>query len=166
VASFLLYAGPAYLHNDHSFGDSSGVGIATQLDAGVQLIPLLKLHASFIADYSSWMGFDVGAGDNDYESSVYGLGLGATAVLGGFSAGIASGAQFTFFPNLDDPSSSPYGAGIGPFISGTLGYVISPLDPLEMGLHVLARYRVGKDEGDPSGYQLGLVLSVGLSGEP
>src|SRR4051812_23766145 len=64
-----VYAGPAYFHNDHSFGDSSGSAIATQLDAGVQLIPLLKLHASFIADYSAWMTFDEGGGDESYESS-------------------------------------------------------------------------------------------------
>jgi hypothetical protein len=161
-----LHAGPGYLHNDHSFGDSSGFGIATQLDAGVQLIPLLKLHATVIADYSRWAGFDPPGGENDYESSVYGLGVGATAGWAGLSAGVSAGAQLTFFPNLNDPSSSPYGAGIGPFVSGALGYVADVFEQLGVGLHVVARYRSGKDEGDPTGYQLGLVMSVGTSGEP
>lgn len=163
-----LYAGPAYLHNDAPYsGSSSGPGVATQLDLGARLAPWFRLHSTFIADHSQWMAFDSQTRiSGEYEGAIYGLGIGVTGSRGALSLGLSTGAQLTFFPGLDHPGSGPDGAGIGPFISATPGYVVPVSGLLELGVHGLVRYRSGKDDGDPSGYQLGLLLSVGVAGEP
>ena len=100
-----------------------------------------------------------------------GLGAGATGRFAGISLGAVVGGQFTFFPQNDDAASGPNGTGLGPLISLSGGYVWTLEGALNAGVHVLYRYRSGKDETnsivyDPSGYQLGLVMSLGLDGEP
>jgi hypothetical protein len=153
----------------NDYGDSSGPTLLTQLDAGIRLFPALAVHTTLIYDYSSWLAFsDSGEG---YPGSMFGFGLGATVALGGLSLGAAGGGQFTFFPQADDPGSGPNGASLGPFVSVSVGYAWAVSDAARVGLHLLWRYRSSKDETngivyDPSGYQLGLAVSVGLDGEP
>lgn len=161
-----LFAGPAYIHNDHEWGgvDSQGFGIATQLDLGARFTRELAAHATLIADSSRSMALD-GLIDGDQETTVLGLGLGGTTNWSGFSLGVSAGAQLTWHPDELNPNDGPEGAGLGPFISTTAGYVWSVSENLQLGGHVLARYRVGKDEQDPSGYQLGVGLSIGLVGD-
>ena len=167
-----LSLGPTYMQNDSKtdLGDSSGPGIAAQLDAGVQLWPPLVVHATFIYDYSRWLEFtDSTAGP--YEGSMLGFGLGATARFAGLAVGGAAGGQFTFFPQNDDAASGPNGASLGSFISLSAGYVWTIEGPLNAGVHGVFRFRSSTDETnsivyDPTGVHLGLVLSIGLDGEP
>jgi len=167
-----LSLGPTYMQNDSKtdLGDSSGPGIAAQLDAGVQLWPPLVVHATFIYDYSRWLEFtDSTAGP--YEGSMLGFGLGATARFAGLALGGAAGGQFTFFPQNDDAASGPNGASLGSFISLSAGYVWTIEGPLNAGVHGVFRFRSSTDETnsivyDPTGVHLGLVLSIGLDGEP
>lgn len=168
-----LSVGPSYMRTDstNDYGDSDGLAIAAQLDAGVQLWPALVVHATVIYDYSRWLdlqGYRAGPG---YTGSMAGFGVGATGRFAGISLGAVVGGQFTFFPQNDDAASGPNGAGLGPLISLSGGYVWTIEGALNAGVHVLYRYRSGKDETnsivyDPSGYQLGLVMSLGLDGEP
>lgn len=166
-----LYAGPGYMSTSTEDGrsDASGVALLTQLDAGVQLSPLLQLHATLLYDYSSWLELDTMI--DQYPGSMLGFGLGATLALAGFRAGASAGGQLTYFTSADDPSSGMNGAGLGPFIAAHAGYVLPIALGTSAGLHALARYRSARDETgsivyDPSGYQLGLALSIGLDGEP
>lgn len=159
-----LYLGPAFLHNDHGESDSSGYGIAAQLDLGARITKGLALHGTAIADDSQSMGFTASQQvGGEYVTRVLGVGVGATGEWHGFALGASSGAQLTLHPDPINPNDGPSGAGLGPFVSTTLGYVVNAFDDFQLGAHALARYRVGKDEEDPSGYQLGLVLSVGLA---
>jgi hypothetical protein len=166
-----LALGPSIMSTSsaNDFGDSSGPALLTQLDVGVRVRPILVLHGTLIYDYSRWLQLS-GRGPR-YEGSMLGLGLGGTLRLGGISVGASAGGQFTFFPQGDDAASGPNGASLGPFISGNVGYVWPLAPDVPFGVHLLARYRRSKDETnsqvyDPSGYQLGLVLSIGLDGEP
>lgn len=166
-----LSLGPTYMQNDArgSFSDSSGPGLSAQLDAGLQLSAPLALHATLLYDYSRWL--ELAEGSGRYEGSMLGLGLGATARFAWLSVGGAVGAQFTSFPQSDDPASGPNGAALGPFVSLTAGYVWSIEGATNAGVHVVFRYRQSKDETnsivyDPLGYHLGLMLSIGLDGEP
>lgn len=160
-----LYLGPAYIYNDDTSGrDSSGFGVAAQLDLGARLTERLALHASLIADGSPWTEFTASTQIlGEYPTRVLGLGVGVTGEASGFSLGASTGAQLTSHPDPINPNDGPTAAGIGPFVSGTAGYVLGAFHGVQLGAHALARYRVGKDEFDPSGYHLGLVLSVGLA---
>jgi hypothetical protein len=166
-----LSLGPAYMHNDTAVdaSDSSGLGVALQLDAGLQLYAPLAVHATVIYDYTRWLGFsDV---NGEYDGSMLGFGLGATASVVGITLGAVAGAQFTSFPSADDPSSGPIGAGLGGLLSLSAGYVWPLVGGTYAGLQGIFRYRASKDETssvvyDPRGYQLGLVLCFGLEGEP
>jgi hypothetical protein len=166
-----LYAGPGYMSTDTKGGssDASGVALLTQLDAGVQLLPVLQLHATLIYDYSSWL--EVENLINEYPGSMLGFGVGATLALVGFRVGASVGGQLTYFTSADDPSSGATGAGLGPLVAAHVGYVLPLAFDTGIGLHVLARYRSSPDETgsivyDPRGYQIGLALSIGLDGEP
>jgi hypothetical protein len=166
-----LSLGPTYMQNDtrRDLDDSAGPGLSAQLDAGLQLSAPLVLHATLIYDYSRWL--EVGDLTGRYEGSMLGLGLGATARSAGLSLGGAVGAQLTRFPQSDDPPSGPNGASVGPFLSLSAGYVWTIEGPTNAGIHAVFRCRESKDETnsivyDPIGYQLGLVLSLGLDGEP
>lgn len=166
-----LSLGPTYMQNDTSFeaSNSSGPGVAMQLDAGLQLRAPLVVHATVIYDYSRWLGFDTAT--LKYEGLMLGFGLGATGTLVGFTFGAAAGGQFTNFPQSDNPSSGPNGASLGSFISLSAGYVWPLVAGANVGLQGVFRYRQSKDETnsivyDPRGYHLGLVLSFGLEGEP
>lgn len=164
-----LLAGPAYFHNDSDFSeyDSSGFGVASQLDLGARIRDSLSVHASVVADTSRWMSFGPEAMlGGEYETTVLGLGMGATTMIGPLSLGAVLGAQFTWHPGGNDAAEGPDAAGVGPLVSVTAGYVLPQASPgVEVGAHALARYRAGKDDGDPSGYQLGLGLSVALVDE-
>lgn len=163
-----LLAAPAYFHNDHDFDfyDSSGFGVASQLDLGARLRKSLALHASLVADTSQWIRFDSEDFRGEYETTVLGLGLGATTTIDQFSLGAVLGAQFTWHPGDSDAHEGPDAAGVGPLFSVTAGYLFPRLsEDVEVGVHALARYRVGKDEEDPSGYQLGLGVSIGIPDE-
>jgi len=166
-----LYAGPGYMATDSADdrGDSSGAALLTQLDAGLQLSPLLVLHGTLLYDYSSWMAIDGLV--HEHPGSMLGFGVGATLAFAGFRVGASAGGQFTSFTSADDPSSGPNGAGLGSFIAAHAGYVVPIALGTSAGLHALARYRSSPDETssvvyDPRGYQLGLALSIGLDGEP
>lgn len=166
-----LYAGPGYMSTDtrDDRSDGNGVALLTQLDAGVQVLPVLQLHATLLYDYSSWMELE--GLINEYPASMLGVGVGATLALAGFRAGASAGGQFTYFTSADDPSSGTNGAGLGPFIAAHAGYVVPIALGTSVGLHALARYRSSPDETssivyDPRGYQLGLALSIGLDGAP
>ena len=119
-----LYAGPGYMVTDtqEDRSDGSGVALLTQLDAGVQVSPVLHLHATLLYDHSSWMS--LGGLVHDYPGSMLGFGLGATLALAGFRVGASAGGQFTSFTSADDPSSGPNGAGLGSFIAAHAGYVV------------------------------------------
>jgi hypothetical protein len=163
--------GPTYIQNDtkQARSDSSGPGVALQLDAGLQLLTPLVVHASFIYDYSRWLSFEQGS--NNYEGSMLGFGLGATATFVGITLGAVAGGQFTMFPSANDPSSGPNGASLGGLLSLSAGYVWPLVAGTNIGLQGVFRYRESKDETtsivyDPRGYHLGLVLSFGLEGEP
>jgi hypothetical protein len=162
-----LYAsalvGPAYFHNDDdvSGADSSGFGVAAQLDVGAQLSRWLALHGTLILDDSRWMAFDESAQLNgQYVTTVLGLGLGVTASWQRWSAGLSSGAQLTWHPDPINPNDGSSGAGLGPFVALHGGYAIAVSDAVQLGARAIARYRVGKDAQDPSGYQLGVGLCV------
>lgn len=166
-----LYAGPGYMSTDTRDGrsDASGAALLTQLDAGVQLSPVMQLHATVLYDYSSWMELE--SLINEYRGAMLGFGLGATLTLAGFRVGASAGGQFTYFTSADDPSSGTNGAGLGPLIAAHVGYVVPIAIGASAGLHALARYRSSPDETlsivyDPRGYQLGLALSIGLDGGP
>jgi len=155
--------GPAYFHNDDPVleADSSGFGVGTQLDVGGQLKRWLALHGTLILDHSSWMAFDESAQLNgQYVTSVLGLGLGATVSWQRWSAGLSGGAQLTWHPDPINPSDGASGAGLGPFVALQGGYAIPVSDDVQLGARAFARYRVGKDEQDPSGYQLGVGLCI------
>ncbi|HTV19316.1 MAG TPA: hypothetical protein VMG12_11610 [Polyangiaceae bacterium] len=163
--------GPTYIQNDTADGrsDSSGPGVALQLDAGVQLWSPLVVHGTLLYDYSRWLEVDTVSGK--HEGSMLGFGLGATVNVIGITLGAVAGGQFTSFPSADDPSSGPNGASLGPFLSLSAGYVWPLIDDFDVGLHGIFRVRESQDETnsvvyDPSGYHLGLVLSFGLEGEP
>jgi len=164
-----LLAGPAYFHNDNEFEayDSGGFGIASQLDVGARLRESLSVHASLVADTSQWMSFDQEALlAGEYETTVLGIGIGATTTFDQVSLGAVLGAQFAWHPGGNDAAEGPAAAGLGPLVSVTAGYLLpQAFDGVELGAHALARYRVGKDDGDPSGYQLGLGLSIAVIGE-
>jgi hypothetical protein len=162
-----VLVGPAYFHNDdESERDSSGYGIAGQLDLGPKLTDWLVLHASVVADDSRAMAFDDSAQlDGEYVTTVLGLGLGATALWQGWAMGLASGAQLTWHPDPINPNDGSSGAGIGPFLALQGGYSVRVLDDVQLGARAFARYRFGKDEPDPSGYQLGLGLSLTLTSD-
>ena len=166
-----LYAGPGYMSTDtdDARSDASGPALLTQLDAGVQLLPVLQLHATLLYDYSSWLELDDLL--DEHSGSMLGFGVGATLALAGFRAGASAGGQFTYFTSAADPSSGMNGAGLGPFVAAHAGYVLPIALGTSVGLHALARYRSSPDETgsivyDPRGYQLGLALSIGLDGEP
>jgi hypothetical protein len=166
-----LALGPSYMKTScaQPIGDSSGPALAMQLDVGARIRSTYVLHATFIYDYSSWL--KLSDGGSGYDGSMLGLGVGATLLLGSVRVGASAGGQFTYFPQNDDPSSGPNGAGLGPFISANVGYVWVLAPDVPLGVHLLGRYRSSKDETngivyDPRGYQLGLVLSVALEGEP
>jgi hypothetical protein len=159
--------GPAYFHNDDVSGrDTSGFGVAAQLDLGTCVTRWLVLHARLIADHSGAMTFDASNGGEDYVTTVLGLGLGATANWRRWRLGVATGAQFTWHADALNPNDGPTGAGLGPFVGVDAGYAFLAFDAMQLGMHALARYRVGKDDVDPSGYQLGLALSVAHADEP
>jgi hypothetical protein len=167
-----LAAGAGYMNTNsqNEYGDSTGAALALQLDAGLRLLQPLAVHATIIYDRSEWLYFPEGIG-KPFGGSMLGLGLGATATLSFVSLGLVAGGQFTSFPSNDDPGSGPNGASLGPFISGMAGCVWSVTDDTEMGVHGFVRFRSSSDETnsivyDPSGYQLGLVLSFGLDGRP
>src|SRR6185436_10627676 len=127
-----LYAGPAYLHNHHGPGlDSAGMGFATQLDLGARATREFAWHATFIADHSPWTSVD-GLLDNDYETTVLGLGVGATFLWPHVSVGVSTGAQLTWHPDVIDAGDEPTGAGIGPFLSLTAGYVFPGSDGVQL----------------------------------
>jgi hypothetical protein len=174
ASSFMgrLAAGAGYMNTNsqNDYGDSSGAALALQLDAGLRLLEPLAVHATLIYDRSEWLYFPEGIG-TPFSGSMLGFGLGATATLSLVSLGLVAGGQFTSFPSNDDPGSGPNGAGLGPFISGMAGYVWSVTGDTELGVHGFVRFRSSSDETssivyDPSGYQLGLVLSFGLDGRP
>jgi len=165
-----ILAGPSYMstQTESPNSNTSGPALATQLDAGIRLRESLVLHGSFVYDYSRWLGFDSGT-RGSYVGSMLGFGLGARVDLGGVSLGALAGGQFTYFPENNDPSSGPAGAGLGPLLSASAGYVWDAWGT-RLGVHGLARYRSSKDETagvvyDPSGYQLGVVMSIGFDGE-
>jgi hypothetical protein len=167
-----LSLGPTYMRNDArgSYHDSSGPGLSAQLDAGLQLSAPLVAHVTLLYDYSRWLTLAENIAGSQ-EGSTFGLGLGATARLVGLSVGGAVGAQVTQFPQNDDPASGPNAAAPGPFISLGGGYVWTIGGATNAGVHAMFRYRRSKDETnsivyDPTGYHLGLVLSIGLDGEP
>jgi len=158
--------GPAYFHNDDPVlgADSSGFGVASQLDVGARLQRWLALHGTLILDHSSWMAFDESAQlTGDYVTTVLGLGLGATASWQRWSAGLSAGAQLTWHPDPINPNDGASGAGLGPFVALQGGYAIPVSDAVQLGAQAFARYRVGKDEQDPSGYQLGVGLCFTLA---
>lgn len=166
-----ILAGPSYMRTltEQPRSNSSGPALAAQLDAGLRLLEPLVLHGSLIYDYSRWLGFDSGINRN-HVGSMLGFGLGARVDLEGLSLGALVGGQFSFFPENNDPSSGPAGAGLGPLVSASAGYVWDALGA-RLGVHGLARYRRSPDETagfvyDPSGYQLGLAMSIGLDGKP
>jgi len=159
--------GPMYLVNDLPRGaDSHGWGIGTELALGARLLPALALHASFFADYSSWMAIERALSSGDgYETAVVGLGIGASTSWSGITLGLATGAQATYYPELEQDPRDLSGAGIGPFVSASLGYESDALKLGRLGIQGVARYRVSKDAGDPKGYELGLLLSLALPDE-
>jgi hypothetical protein len=123
AASFAarLYAGPGYMSTDTqaSGSDSSGPALLTQLDAGVQLSPLLQLHGTLLYEYSSWMAIEDLRGE--HSASMLRFGVGATLALAGFRVGASVGGQFTSFTSLDDPSSGPNERRAGLVHRGTRG---------------------------------------------
>lgn len=156
--------GPGLLHNDDVSGlDSSGYGLLSQLDLGATWTPWLALHGTLIADHSGWMSFDRQITGGDYTTTVLGLGLGATGTWRQWSLGVTGGAQLTWHPDAINPNDGASGAGLGPFVSANAGYLFPALDALQLGAQAMARYRVGKDDLDPSGYQLGVGLSLALA---
>ncbi|HWO14840.1 MAG TPA: hypothetical protein VNN80_35295 [Polyangiaceae bacterium] len=164
-----LLVGPGYMSTSsaNDYGDSSGPAVLAQLDAGVKVSPTLVLHSTLLYDFSEWLQFS--AGGDRYSGSMFGFGLGGTLSFGGFSVGASGGGQFTFFPQADDPASGPNGASLGWFLSANAGYDWAVSEAARVGVHLLARYRSSKDETnsivyDPSGYQLGVAVSVGLGG--
>jgi hypothetical protein len=166
-----LSLGPTYMRNDARGAnhDSGGPGLCAQLDAGLQLSAPLVAHATLFYDYSRWLELDENIA-GPYEGATLGLGLGATARVVGLSLGGAVGAQLTRFPQNDDPASGPNAAGVGPFISLAGGYVWTIEGATNAGVHAVLRYRHSTDDTnsvvyDPTGYHLGLVLSVGLDGD-
>jgi hypothetical protein len=165
-----LLAGPAYFHNDNvsETYDTSGFGLVSQVDVGARLGRPVALHASFVYDTSRWMGFDsdLFVSNGGYETTVLGLGLGATGTWDRLSLGAVLGAQFTTHPGGNDAGEGPDHAGLGPLFSVTAGYLLpTAVDGIELGAHALARYRFGKDEYDPSGYQLGVGFSVAVQSD-
>jgi hypothetical protein len=102
---------------------------------------------------------------------VTGVGLGATASVGGFELGVSAGPQWTGYMNNREPQDGPVGSSYGWFVSATAGYVFHQLDPLTLGLHAVARYRASTDDNlstpyELSGTQLGGMLSIGFDGSP
>jgi hypothetical protein len=160
-----LLAGPAYFHNDSDAPtyDTSGFGLASQLDLGARFEKPFALHASLVYDTSRWMSFDseLFINSGGYETTVLGLGLGATSTWNRVTLGAVLGAQLTTHPGGNDASEGPEAAGLGPLVSATAGYTFPHVfEGVDLGVQGLARYRVGKDEYDPSGFQLGLGLSA------
>jgi hypothetical protein len=159
-----LRLGPVYMVQDRPHGvDSSGFGIASDLDLGARLSPVFALHSSLFLHGSRWMAYDSPSTGTAHEHGtvVYGLGVGATTNWSGLSLGLSTGAQFTHFPDPVDPSSLS-AAGIGPFVTASVGYARDAGTALQLGVHGVATYRVGKDAEDPRGYDLGLLLSLAL----
>jgi hypothetical protein len=159
-----LRLGPVYMVNDRPQGvDSSGFGLASDLDLGARLSPGFALHSSLFLHGSNWMAYDSAPSGtaHDHGTVVYGLGVGATANWRGVSLGLSTGAQFTHFPDPVDPSSLS-AAGIGPFVRASVGYARDAGGALQLGVQGVGTYRVGKDQDDPRGYDLALLLSIAL----
>ena len=166
-----LLAGPASLYTgdfSSAAGDDAarGPGLVSQVDLGVRLGRSLALHASLVYDTSHWMSFDTFArGNGSYETTVLGLGIGAARTWGHFSLGAVLGGQLTTFPPEDDGAPFvPEAARFGPLFSVSAGYVVPEAsENIELGAHVLGRYRFAEDSYEPPGYQLGLGLSIAFT---
>lgn len=165
-----LAVGPSYLSIDtrDDFSDSAGPALSLQLDAGLRLVAPLTAYATLFYDVSSWMDNPRLLGRQD--ASVLGLGLGTRLHLASVVAAVAAGAQFTSFPQTNDPLT-PYAAGVGPFLLASAGYEWAlGTGASRLGVHAQGRVQRSPDETnatvyDPIAYQLGLALSLGLDGE-
>jgi len=166
-----LALGPGYLHNDVRGGldDSSGPALLTQLNLGLRLQPWLVVHGTVMYDYSNWL--EVESLQKRWPGSMLGFGAGIELTFGGVCLDVVGGGQFTAFTSVDDPTTGTNGASLGPLFGVSAGYLWNVLEGTQLGVHGVARFRRSEDETlsivyDPSGYQLGLVVSIGLEGSP
>ena len=162
------YLSGGLLRTDTKPGHSSGPGVATQFDLGGRLSTPLRLHASLILDHSPAQTVTTtSAFGGTYSTTIGGLGLGLTYNAERYTLTTVLGAQGTSFPPPGEQHEGNNASSPGPFLSLAAGRYWGLGDAGHVGLHLLGRYAMAKDETnggvyDPKSYFLGLGVFIGF----